>query len=173
MLTPGDAEQSETPGSEPGPVGLFTCEAPGRPHSLGQCSCGATWFRRLPATPGGTSRLSLAPFPFPDFVDSPESAAADPAAAAAAVLPGPGELQSALMFGAFATFVDSPDSAAADPAAALRGARRELQPAVPFGTFVPLGRQPSVHQGEPMARCTCGPQHLLVELCLVAEVEII
>ena len=76
----GMQKKSGTPESEPGPVGLFTCEAPGHPHSLGQCSCSATWIRRLPPTPGGTSGLGMSPFPFPGFVNSPDSAAQDPRA---------------------------------------------------------------------------------------------
>ena len=132
----GMQKKSGTPESEPGPVGLFTCEAPGHPHSLGQCSCSATWIRRLPPTPGGTSGLGMSPFPFPDFVDSPDSAAAEPAAAAAALPGARGELLRAVPF---AAFVDSPDAAAADPAgttAALPGARGELLHAVPFPTFI-------------------------------------
>ena len=101
---PKGCRKSGTPERELGPVGLFTCEAPGRPHSLGQCSCGATWFRRLPATPGGTSGLSVAPFPFPGFVDSPDSAAADPAAAAAAVRPMPSRLDQFPRFDSLDTY---------------------------------------------------------------------
>ena len=132
----GMQKKSGTPESEPGPVGLFTCEAPGHRHSLGQCSCSATWIRRLPPTPGGTSGLGMSPFPFPGFVDSPDSAAAEPAAAAAALPGARGELLRAVPF---AAFVDSPDAAAADPAgttAALPGARGELLHAVPFPTFI-------------------------------------
>ena len=68
----------------------------------------------------------MSPFPFPGFVDSPDSAAAEPAAAAAALPGARGELLRAVPF---AAFVDSPDAAAADPAgttAALPGARGEL-----------------------------------------------
>ena len=138
MLAPRDAEKSRAPGSALGPVGLFTCDAPGHPHSQGLCSCGLTWFRRLPPTPGGTSGPSMTPCPFPPF-GSPVSAAAEPTAAAAALPGARGELQRALPL--FAPFVDSsPDSAAATPApaaaAALPGARGGLQRALP--TFAPF-----------------------------------
>lgn len=122
MLGQEDAGIHGTSAGRIQPLGCLTCDRPGDPHTKGLCSCSTIFRRRLPvgtgvlggpiafsptaslrdvcspdsgeASPASGRLLSPAASSLPDPPDSPE------AAAAASAMPGPGDLQNLLMFGA-------------------------------------------------------------------------
>lgn len=122
MLGQEDAGSHRTPAGSLQPLGCLTCDRPGDPHVKGLCSCSTAFRRRLPvgtdvlrgplafsptaSLPDVCSPVSGEASPasgrfispvgsLPDPPDSPEAAAAT-----SAMLPGPGQLQNVLMFGA-------------------------------------------------------------------------